>query len=151
MDLQNVDLSKYEMASLIDPKFGNLKWISPAFSKDPKKEISLIKTALDKIKNDERNKMLITHYNFFQTILDQDLNIPNRWYTSDNNSYPLKNHKYYNFYKKHLIRHVEKNNIEVIYIVGDQKIENFLIYMDNICVQEEKINEISMIYKLKKC
>ena len=82
---------------------------------------------------------------------EQNLNIPNRWYTHDNNSYPLKNHKYYKFYKKHFTKLIKEKNIEVIYITGDIKIKNFQIYMDNVCFDEKKINEISSMFELKNC
>ena len=94
---------------------------------------------------------MITEYQFFSLILEENLNIPNRWYTHDNNSYPLQNHKYYKFYKEHFTNLIKKNNIEVIYITGDSKIKNFQIYLDNICFTEEEINEISKMHELKKC
>ena len=151
MDLQNVDLSKSIDASLIDIKLKNLKWITPPFSQNPKREIDLIKQTIEVLKKDKRKKMMITEYQFFSLILEENLNIPNRWYTHDNNSYPLENHKYYNFYKEHFTKLIKKNNIEVIYITGDSKIKNFKIYMDNICFTEEEINEISKMHELKKC
>ena len=155
MDLQNVDLSKYINGSLIDNKLKNLKWITPSFPSNPKKEADLIKQTLEILKNDPRNKMMITEYQFFSIILEENLNIPNRWYTHDNNSYPLPNHKYYKFYKDHFTNLIEENEIEVIYIFGfitqNSKIENFRIYMDDVCFDEEEINEISTSYKLEKC
>jgi len=151
MDLQNVNLDLSLNADLIDTKFESLKWITPSFPNDPKKEIDFIKQIIEVLKNDTRNKMMITEYQFFSIILEQNLNIPNRWYTHDNNSYPLKNHKYYKFYKKHFTKIIKEKNIEVIYVTGDIKIENFKIYMDNVCFDEIKINEISSMHELKKC
>lgn len=151
MDLQNVNLDLSLNADLIDTKFESLKWITPSFPNDPKKEIDFIKQIIEVLKNDTRNKMMITEYQFFSIILEQNLNIPNRWYTHDNNSYPLKNHKYYKFYKKHFTKIIKEKNIEVIYVTGDIKIENFKIYMDNVCFDEIKINEISSTHELKKC
>ena len=101
MDLQHVDLSLAVKADLIDSKLKNLKWITPSFPQNPKKEIDLIKQTIEVLKKDKRNKMMITEYQFFSLILEENLNIPNRWYTHDNNSYPLQNHKYYKFYKEH--------------------------------------------------
>jgi len=155
MDLQKVDLSKSIKADLIDSKLKNLKWITPEFPSDPKKEINLIKEAIEVLKKDKRNIMMITEYQFFSIILEKNLNIPNRWYTHDNNSYPLKNHKYFKFYEDHFMNIIAKNNIEVIYIfgfvTGNSKIKNFQIYMDDICFDEEKINEITTSYELKTC
>ena len=151
MDLQNVDLGLSARGDLIHKKFNNLKWITPAFSQNPKKEIELLKEVVDVLNEDQRSTMLMTHYNFFQTILEKNLNMPNRWYTNDNNSYPLANHKYYKYYKNYFMNFIKKNNIEVIYMVGDPKIKNFKIYVDNICFVDKKINEITMMHELKKC
>ena len=155
MDLQNVDLNNSVKGDLLDIKFENLRWITPSFPFNPQKEISLLKEIIEVLKNDKRNKMVITEYQMFSIILEQNLNIPNRWYTHDNNSYPLENHKYYKFYKKHFAGLITKNNIEVIYITGfvtgDSKIKNFQIYMDDTCFIEEEINEISTMYELRKC
>ena len=155
MDLQNVDLNNSVKGDLLDIKFENLRWITPSFPFNPEKEISLLKEIIEVLKNDKRNKMVITEYQMFSIILEQNLNIPNRWYTHDNNSYPLENHKYYKFYKKHFAGLITKNNIEVIYITGfvtgDSKIKNFQIYMDDTCFIEEEINEISTMYELRKC
>ena len=99
--------------------------------------------------------MMITEYQFFSIILEENLNIPNRWYTNDNNSYPLKNHKYFKFYKEHFMNVIRKNDVEVVYIfgfiTGKSKIKNFQVYMEDICFDEEKINEITTRYKIKKC
>ena len=155
MDLQNVDLNKSIKADLIDAKFKNLKWITPSFPNNPKKEIDLIRETVEVLIRDKRSKMMITEYQFFSVILEENLNIPNRWYTHDNNSYPLENHKYYEFYKKHFASLIKRKNIEVIYITGfvtgDSKIKNFQIYMDNICFTKEEINEISTAYILNRC
>ena len=97
MDLQNVDLGLSARGDLIHKKFNNLKWITPAFSQNPKKEIELLKEVVDVLNEDQRSTMLMTHYKFFQTILEKNLNMPNRSYTNDNNSYPLANHKYYKY------------------------------------------------------
>lgn len=155
MDLQHVDLSLAVKADLIDSKLKNLKWITPSFPQNPKKEIDLIRQTIDVLKKDKRSKMMITEYQFFSIILEENLNIPNRWYTHDNNSYPLENHKYYKFYKKHFTNLVEKNDIEVVYITGfvtgDSKIKNFEIYIDDTCFIEKYINEITTMYELTKC
>jgi len=155
MDLQKVDLNKSVKADLIDAKLKNLQWITPQFPSNPNKEIKLIKEMIEVLKSDSRKKMIITEYQFFSIILEENLNIPNRWYTHDNNSYPLENHKYFKFYKDHFMNVIKKDNVEVIYIfgfvTGNEKIKNFQIYMKDICFEEKEINEIATSYKLKKC
>ena len=70
MDLQNKDLNKSLNANLINAKLENLKWITPFFPGTPEEEINLLKDSILKIKNDNREKMIITHYQFFSIILD---------------------------------------------------------------------------------
>jgi len=119
-DLEKVNKSLALNAELISKNLKNLKWITPHY-KNPKEEIDVIKKALDVLENDKRSKSLITHYQFFSTILDQDLNIFNRWYLWDNNTHPTENHKYFNFYKNMVNENIEKNNIKVIYLLGSEK------------------------------
>ena len=98
MDLQNVNFDEAVSANLIDQKFQDLKWINPLFPGDPMDEVNLIKETINKIKIDKRRKMILTPYQFFSVILEEDLNIPNRWYLN-NASHPFVGHKYFDFYK----------------------------------------------------
>ena len=151
MDLQNVDLSIAANANLIDSKFSKLKWITPFFSGTPEEEINLLKQVIEIIRSDKREKMVITPYQFFSIVLEEDLNIPNRWYGHENASYPYVGHKYHKFYKKHFSNKIKDNNIEVIYTVGFPKVEDFNSYVNNICFEKIKINEISSVNNLIKC
>ena len=65
----------------------SLNWISPYFE-NPDEELKILKNLHDILKNDKSNKMLITEYNFFSSILSENLNTPSR--TFDNISYPKK-------------------------------------------------------------
>ena len=150
MDLQNVNLDKAVNANLIDKKFRNLKWITPFFPGSPNEEISLLKEAIEIIKNDTRKKMVITPYQFISVILEEDLNIPNRWYFY-NASHPAHGHKYFKFYKDHFNNNLKSNNIQVIYTIGDPKIEDFEMYMDNICFEKREINLITKVQELYAC
>jgi len=157
MDLQFVDLSKAIDASLIDVKLKNLKWITPYYyGKNPEKEINLIKNTVDILKNDKREKMVITNYQFFSLILEQDLNIPNRWSLHHHNLYPIKNHKYFEYYKDFFNRKLKSSKIEVIYIIKSHpkesiKIEHFKIYLDDICFKDNKISEILSSHEIVSC
>ena len=90
--------------------------------------------------------MVITRYQFFSAILEEDLNIPNRWYLTSQNR-PDQNHKYYKFYENHFKSNIKKNDIKVIYTIGSRMIKQ----MDNICFTEREINAITLIHELKKC
>lgn len=151
MDLQSVNLKKAQDAEMIDEKLKGLKWITPKFKNNAAYEMQLLKDTLKILKDDKKSKMVITDYQFFSILLEENLNTPNRWYTNDNNSYPLQNHKYFKFYKKHIEEIVSNNNIEVVYTIGMPKFKNIVIYINEICNTNVKINAITDIYYLKKC
>ena len=100
--------------------------------------------------------MVITHYQFLSSILEQDLNMPNRWSFYHHNIYPIKNHKHFNYYKGFFNKNLKSNKIEVIYIIKSKpneniKIEQFKIHLDNICVETEVINELLSIHEIQSC
>lgn len=156
MDLQHVDLTKALDASLIDNKLNKLKWITPYYPRNPEKEINLIRNAIKILKSENRKKMVITHYQFFSLILEQDLNIPNRWSLYHPNIYPIKSNKYVKYYKDFFNKNLKSNRIEVIYIIKSKpseniKIEHFKIYLDDICFKNEEINELLSIHEIQNC
>ena len=119
----------------------HLKWITHA-SQEPQDEIDTIKKALTFVRGDKRKKIIITHYQFFSVLLDEDLNILNRWYLWDNNTHPTENHKYFNVYKQMVNENLKKNKIEVIYLLGSDKeilFSNIKNYFDNTCFKNNVI------------
>ena len=135
LDIENVDKQTSVEAKNIDIKLKHLKWITPHY-KNPQYEIDLIKDALTVIKSDPRKKMLITHYQFFSLLLDEDLNILNRWYLWDNNTHPTENHKYFKIYQQMVSQNLKNNSIEVIYLLGPDKQMSFskiINYFNNVC------------------
>ena len=157
IDLENKNLSLAINANQIDDKFKNLKWITVRNPKNPDNEIKSILKTIEILKQDKRKKMIISHYQFFSIILEEDLNNPNRWYTHDNNSYPLKNNRYFRFYKKFFNNKVINNQIEVIYIMDDTvsgglKISNFKEYLNDICfIDKNIIKNVLSSHTITKC
>tara|TARA_Y100000992_G_C21266283_1_gene494112 strand:+ start:81 stop:1154 length:1074 start_codon:yes stop_codon:yes gene_type:complete len=142
-DLETIDKSKAIDAVAIDKNLKGLKWINK-LNLDPLNEIDSIKNALVVIKNDQRKKILITHYQFISTILDEDLNILNRWYLWDNNTHPTENHKYFEFYKSMVQKNVDKNKIQVIYLLGHDNeimLKNIKNYFTNVCFKSKTLEE----------
>lgn len=115
----------------------------------------LINKALEVIKKDQSNIMMITHYQFFSTIFNKDYNILNRWYFWDNNSHPTENHKYFDYYRKFATNKFNKENIETIYLLGlndEFKFENIKNYFVNKCFDEKVISESRFIkLTLRNC
>ena len=156
MDLQNINLSKAVDANLLDERFKKLKWITPSYySKSPKEEIELLRQSIKIIKNDLNEKMLITHYQFFSLILDENLHIPNRWYFPNQTFPASKEIKYYDQYVKKFNEKLDKNKIKTIYIAetfpGEFNFMNFRDLLKNRCFYKEDYNKILYSIKIKKC
>ena len=140
-DIENLDKNKAVDAEKIDIKLKYLKWISQSFEK-PTDEVNLIKLALTTMKSDNRRKMFVSNYQFFSLLLNEDLNILNRWYLWDNNTHPTENHKYFTIYKKTINENFKKNDIEVIYLLGNKNeilFSNIKNYFDNICFKNNLV------------
>jgi hypothetical protein len=152
MDLEKVDFSKMVDAGILDSKLKNLMWITPEYLNDPMKELNLLKHTVNILKNDKRNKMVITHYSFLSLLTEQNLHMPSRWYVS-NNTYPHSDHKYFKFYKYFFYKNYIKDDIQVIYIVDKSgiKFDDFRKNFDDICFNNKKINEITFVFEPFKC
>jgi len=141
LDIENINKDTSLEAENIDTKLKHLNWVSLSY-KNPEAEINIIKKALTILKSDNRKKTLITHYQFFSTLLDEDLNILNRWYLWDNNTHPTENHKYFKFYKEMVNENLKKNKVEVIYLLGSEKeinFKNIINYFDGVCFKSNII------------
>ena len=141
-DLENVNKINAIKANKIHESFNNLKWISKF--DDPENELIVIEKAMNVINNDQRTKSLLTHYQFIATFLDEPLYLFNRWYLWDNNTHPTENHKYFKFYKSMINKNIKKNNIEVIYLLGQNNeilFKNIENYFSNICFESKTIIE----------
>jgi len=152
-DLENVDKSKAIQANSINENFKNLKWISKF--EQPKNELKVIKEALKVIDGDNREKTVITHYQFISTFLDKPLNILNRWYLWDNNTHPTENHKYFEFYKSLVDKNIKKNKIKVVYLLGQKNeisFKNVKNYFTDTCFKSKTIvpDKFSM-HEIVKC
>ena len=87
---------------------------------------------------------MITHYQFFSTVLNKNLNILNRWYLWDNNTHPTENHKYFNVYKSLINKNIISNNIEVIYLLGQENeilFNNIKNYFTEVCFKSTTLIE----------
>jgi len=153
IDLEHVDKSVAFSAKNIHNKLDNLKWIS-RFSSPSEDEIFLEKV-IKTLKNEKENTFIITHYQFFSTVLDKSFYLLNRWYIWDNNSHPTENHKYFDYYKEFVLRNFEEKEIKVIYLIGEKNefnYNNIKNYFDNKCFDQKEIVEKRFIkLSLKNC
>ena len=150
MELSGIDISKSVNAGKIHPMFNNLKWITLFYSKNPEKEIQYLVKIKNEMNSDNRNKIVVTDYQFFSSLLDLKFNSPNKWY--DDLSIPNNKNKYFKQYKNFFIKKLKENKIEVIYFVGLKKF-NFLknLINDEECILEKNINEMLLIYDITNC
>ena len=152
-DLENVDKSLAVNASAIHSNLKGLKWINKFDA--PENEVSFLKEAIEIIQNDKRKKTLITHYQFIATVLDEDLNILNRWYLWDNNTHPTESHKYFNFYQKMVNKNIKQNNVEVIYLLGLENeilFNNVKNYFTDLCFESKTlVDKRFSVHNIVKC
>ena len=144
--LENIDLSKAIDASEIHQQLEGLKWITNHFQHDPKKEINNINQSLEILRKEKGKFSIITDYLFIPVVLNVDDRSPNQWY-HPTVSYPLKDNKFYNNYKKFFINKLKKNEINKIIIVGNG-LENLLTAtFDEKCFKKIQLGEI--IFRLE--
>ena len=150
-ELNYVNFQLASEGEKINEKLKGLKWITPRFSNNADKEIDLINEIKTYLSDDRRNKMVMTNYSFFSTILGKKLFSTTRWHIFDGTDYPQKNNKYFASYKKLLINSIKLNNVEVIYTIDPVKNSNIYDYINQNCFEEKQITEILIGYELKQC
>ena len=62
-------------------------------------EVDQLKESITYLKANKDRSIIITYYQFINSEIDHNIFPPNRWYTSDGVSYPIKGNKYHQYYK----------------------------------------------------
>ena len=150
-DLENINFQLSSDANKIDKKLSGLNWITYEFKNDPDEEIKMINQIQSYLRNDSRNKMLITNYSFFATILNEKTFSPSRVYAGDGTTNPIKGNKYVPKYKKLMIDLIKKNNISVIYITVPLDDSNIYDYIGKNCFEEINVPEGLKGYEIRDC
>ena len=68
LDLSNANIKLAINAKELDNKLDGLKWITYNYKEKPKEEINKLKQAINIIKEDTKNKTLVTDYQFISVI-----------------------------------------------------------------------------------
>ena len=152
-ELHNVNFELTVDAKKIHKKLSGLNWITPQFKKNPIEEINIINQIESLLRNDSRNKMLITNYPFFSIILDQKLYSPSSMYVGDGTIYPLRDSEYAVRFKELMDNIILKNNISVIYIINTNNENINFHYVDlyQHCFKEISVLNQLKSYELKNC
>ena len=150
--LRNLDLNKSVNASVFSEKLKNLKWITHHYPNSPEKEIENLLNVIQEIKKDNRNKMLVTDYQFISVLLKINDNSAARiWWR--HHIYPEPEEKHFEDWKNFLLNKIYRDKIDVIYTIhpleGEKNIFEGLI--ENDCYNSNYINEILVVQELKEC
>lgn len=150
-ELQNVNFTKSVDANLIDKKLKGLNWITSIDPKNPLLEVNRIKTSLKSIKKINSKYMIITNYSFYSSVLNQNTNSPSRWFIPNGGAYPVdKKNPFFREYKNILIDIIRRKKIESIIIIKPIDITEITRYLNPDCLNENKLDEITLELKIKK-
>jgi hypothetical protein len=141
-----------EDANKIDESLSGLKWITPHYLQSPYTEINLLSEAKNTLLQAKEEKIIITDYQFFSSLLNNKFASPNKWY--DTQSVPEKENKYYNEHKNFFLSKIIKNKIKYLYFIGKSKNEMYFFrefFNQNKCIIPNQINEILLEFDMIKC
>ena len=154
MDLHKGNIKNAVDAKFLDKKLNGLKWLTPQYIDDPKKEILNLKEAIEIIKNDRSKKIIITDYQFISVVLSTYDHSPSKyWYRFHVN--PTKNQKYFDNYRNFFILKIKENAINKIYTVKpligfeENNVLNDILSRD--CFTKKNLTNILSSYTLRNC
>jgi hypothetical protein len=150
-ELTKLQLEDTADANIIHSSLSGLKWKNPHFKGTAADEVILL-NKIQKELNSLGNKevMLVSHYKFLDSITNKKMNFPNRTFTTDGVSMPLKKNKYFNFYKDFLINKIKRQQISEILFLKHEKLPFEIItnYIEEECYIK-KNNHFFYILELK--
>lgn len=140
-ELNKVDFSNSIRAEKISKKLKGLKWITPDVYRNYNMnyEVQLINYFKKILNEDKTNKIVITNYSFFSIISNQNVSGFSRWYPGDNSAFPIYGNKFYDDYKKLIIKLVLKKKINTIYILPDVSEKNLTNYISQKCFDKTEL------------
>lgn len=152
-DLQNVNLDNFSQASDIDKTLYPLKWQSNIFF-DSTEEIKLINKLIGTINSSSKNILLISNYNFLDSITQKKLYLIVKNY--DNVTIPPQNNKYYPIFKSFFNQKLIDRDIkEIILFLPNENISQIKIKFDNLlkknCFEIENLDKAITKLNLRNC
>jgi len=136
-ELNTIDFSKSVEAKKLSNKLNGLQWITPGTKtkKQANEEIDYLLNVKKILKNDKKNKLIITNYSIFSILLDEKTNSYSRWYPGTNNSaFPTKGNIFFENYQKFIKNIILKKKIVNIYVLSDVNEYNLLNYINLKCL-----------------
>ena len=151
LNLEKVDLNIAIDSLEIDARLKGLKWITKNYSKNPVREIEILKEIIKKIKDDKNKVMLYSHYLFLSAIIGEDLSNPTRWPSQADASNPSNENEYHPIYLNFVKNLVKKKNIAIVYSTIEEKYDIFNVIFDEKCRKSEEINEVLKKHDIRNC
>ena len=153
MDLRNANMKNAVDAGILDDKLSGLKWITCLNPNEPKKEISQLLEVINIIKNDQRNKSIITDYQLISVILSSYDFSPSHVWFINHVVHQKKESRYFKKYKLLFINQLKENKIEIAYLIKPlwQSNEVFEEGLSKNCMKKMRITEILDGYLLQPC
>ena len=148
-ELEKVDISKAIDAIELSSDLKGLKWITYMYPNDPKKEIYLIKEAMNILKSDTSNKVIITEYQFIAPSLKIYDFSPNQWH-HPTVSFPIYGQTYYDVYKSFFLQSLNKNEIDFIFETTTKEKTITELILDKSCLKKERVSSMLLKFKLLK-
>jgi hypothetical protein len=152
IELVNADFSLAEDATLIDKRLYGLKWITPHYSEKPLDEIYFLIDAKNILSQEKEEKIIITDYQFFSSMLGNKFASPTKWY--DDISTPPKKNKYYDAYKNFFLDKIKKYKIKNLFFIGKSKSKIYFfeeLLNENECIVPNQLNELLLEFDISKC
>ena len=152
MELVSVDFNLAEDAAILDKRLKGLKWITPHYPNKPLNEINLLIDTKNILSEKKGEKIIITDYQFFSSMLNNKFASPNKWY--DDRSIPDKKNKYYNMHKNFFLNKIKKNEIKYLFFIGKNKSEMYFFkefFHENECIVSNQFNELLLEFDISKC
>ncbi len=140
-EFNNTNFNQSISATLLSKKFKGLQWITPeVISIDQNNDnIYFLNNVKKILKNDKKNKIVITNYSFFSVLLNENVSAYSRWFPGDNSAFPRKGNIYFNDYKKFIDKILKNKNIENIYVLPDVSENQLLDYIEISCFSRNDI------------
>lgn len=149
-ELENINLNLAVNSEQISKDLKGLKWITYKFSDDPKKEVEGIKDIMNIISKEEQQKMIITDYQFIAPSLEIYDNSPNQWH-HPGVSFPLKENKFFDEYKRFFIKIMKKNKLKVIYeTINDTEKSITGLILNDSCFNQTRVHEMMIKLELNQ-
>ena len=152
IELINADLTLAKDPIKLDERLKGLKWITPHYLDTPLNEINFLIDAKNILSKVEAEKIIITDYQFFNSLLNNKFASPNKWY--DDLSIPRKKNKYYNVHKNFFLSKIKKNKIKHLFFIGKNKSKMYFfkeLINENKCIVSNQLNELLFEFDISKC